>query len=223
MKLLIFDIDSVLIDVSNSYNLAIKKTVEFFLGKVINIDIVNEFKNKPGLNNDWDCTEAILNEFDIYVKKKVIIKKFQEYYLGKDFNGLIKNEKLLLKQENIRLLSKKFNLAVFTGRPKEEAKFILKKFQIKQYFRLIIAMEDIKNQKPNPEGLNKIIERLDANKNNTAYIGDSVDDSIAAKNAGITFIGVIPPYANKEELTDVFKENNAEQILTNVNNIIKLN
>lgn len=221
MKLLIFDIDGVLMDVSNSYNLAIKKTVEFFLGKVIRMDIVNEFKNKPGLNNDWDCTEAILNQFDIFIRKKVIIKKFQEYYVGKEFMGLIRNEKLLLNEKNIKALSKKNDLAIFTGRPKEEAIFILEKFKIKENFKVIIAMEDVENQKPNPEGLNKIINRFKQNKENTIYIGDSIDDSMAAESAGISFIGVIPPYANKEELAGIFKENNSK-ILRNINDIVKL-
>ena len=223
MKLLIFDIDGVLIDVSQSYNLAIKKTVEFFLGRVIDIDVVDEFKNKPGMNNDWDCTEAIINDYGASFEKRVIIKKFQEYYLGKDFTGLIRNEKLLLNEGNIKALSKKYNLAIFTGRPKEEAIFILNKFKIKQYFKIIVAMEDVQQEKPNPEGLNNIITKLNANKKDVVYIGDSIDDSLAAKSAEIEFIGVIPQYGNKEELTTIFKNNNAKIVLKNIKDIVKLN
>jgi HAD superfamily hydrolase (TIGR01548 family) len=219
MKLMIFDLDGVIVDVSKSYNLAIKHTVEFFLGRFIDMDIIDEFKNKSGFNNDWDCTEAILNKFGIFVKKKAIIKKFQEYYLGLNFNGLIKNEKLLLNKANIGALSRKYDLAVFTGRPKLEADFILDRFQIQQYFKMIVAMEDINSQKPNPEGLNKIITKLNANIETASYIGDSVDDAIAAKKAGIKFIGIIPPYADKERLENVFKENNAINILTDPNKL----
>jgi len=220
MNLIVFDMDGVLIDVSQSYNLAIKKTVEFFLGRIISMDTINEFKSKPGMNNDWDCTEAILRQFQTDVTRKVIIKKFQEYYLGRDFDGLINNEKLLIKEDTLKKLSKKYLLAIFTGRPRKEAEYVLDKFKIIKYFMEIVSMEDVLLQKPNPEGLNKIMRKLD--KSTAIYVGDSIDDLTAAKNAGIQFVGVINPNGNKEVLNMLFKNNGAKQILTNINDILKI-
>src|SRR3989339_1184219 len=95
--LLIFDIDGVLVDVSKSYRLAIKKTVEYFTGRSTSFEEIQEYKNKGGLNNDWDLTEAIIKAKGESVDKKKIIKKFQNYY-----NNLINNEKWLLDRRILK-------------------------------------------------------------------------------------------------------------------------
>lgn len=64
----IFDCDGVLIDISNSYDLAIKKTVDFVLKKMASIDqpnIVNTkmiegFKATGGFNDEVDITYSLL-------------------------------------------------------------------------------------------------------------------------------------------------------------------
>ncbi|MEK6869746.1 MAG: histidinol-phosphate transaminase, partial [Nanoarchaeota archaeon] len=60
--LLIFDIDGVLVDVSKSYRVAIKQTVEHFTGKEITLDEIQALKNRGGYNNDWDATEELIKE-----------------------------------------------------------------------------------------------------------------------------------------------------------------
>lgn len=218
-KAIVFDIDGVLVDVSKSYRTAIKKTSEFFLGREVSEKEVEEIKLSRGFNNDWDCTEEIIkNEKNI--EKQKIIDKFQEFYLGENFNGLIRKEKFLIKKDIIKILSKKYKLAVFTGRPRIEAEFSLKKNEVLQYFSFIIAMEDVEKGKPEPDGLLKIKNGLKIS--NILYIGDSIDDLETAKNAGIGFIGVIPPYADKEKLRKRFEKNGVKTILEDINNIMKV-
>lgn len=219
-KAIVFDIDGVLIDVSKSYNLAIKKTAEFFLDKKISEKEVEDIKLAGGFNDDWDCTEEILKRNEKIIEKQKIINKFQELYLGKNFDGLIKNEKFLIKKETIEKLSKRYKLAIFTGRLRIEAEFALKKGGIFEYFSCIIAMEDVKKGKPDPEGLLKLKEKLKSNK--IIYIGDIPDDLETAKNAGIGFIGVIPPYANNKKLRKIFEQNGAKKIIEDVNNILRV-
>ncbi|MCS7185787.1 MAG: HAD-IA family hydrolase [Armatimonadetes bacterium] len=64
---LIFDIDGVLVDASESYRLAVCEAVKFFvqheLGWVVDAppltpDEVDMFKKAGGFNNDWDLTQA---------------------------------------------------------------------------------------------------------------------------------------------------------------------
>lgn len=64
----IFDCDGVLIDVSNSYDLAIKKTVDFVLKKMANIDqpnivitqMIDGFKATGGFNDEVDLTYSLI-------------------------------------------------------------------------------------------------------------------------------------------------------------------
>ena len=64
----IFDCDGVLIDISNSYDLAIKKTVDFVLQKMANIDLpdivstkmIDGFKSTGGFNDEVDVTYSLI-------------------------------------------------------------------------------------------------------------------------------------------------------------------
>ena len=220
MNAIIFDIDGVLVDTSQSYSLAIKKTAEFFLNTSLNKKIVEEYKNKGNLNNDYDCTQAILIDGGKSIKRNKIIKKFQEYYLGKKWNGLINNEKWLLDKKTLGKLSKKYKLSILTGRPRKEAEYTLKLFDAIKYFKDMICMEDVKKGKPDPEGLLKLLVKLKTKK--AIYIGDLIDDSIAAKNANIDFIGVIAPGIDRKKAEDVFKKDGVKIILNDINEIGKI-
>ena len=220
-KVIIFDIDGVMVDVSNSYRVAIKKTAEFFLGKILDMSEVEAVKNR-GINNDWDATEILIQENGGDFRKDVIIKKFQEYYVGRKFEGLINDEKLLIDVKLVKGLSKKYTLAILTGRPKIEAIFVLEKFKIKNYFKSIVCMEDVKEGKPNPEGLLKILKRLEVKAGDVVYVGDNLADLGAAKGAEVDFVGVIPPGGDKVYLQNLFKSREVENVLDDVNEIKKV-
>lgn len=220
IKAIIFDIDGVLIDVSQSYRLAIKKTAEFFLGKMLSMDDVEAVKNR-GVNDDCDAAESLIQENGGDFRKSVIIKKFQEYYLGRNFDGLIKNEKCLVNEKILKKL-KRYKLAVFTGRPKEEAFYGLKRFNIRKYFNDVVVKEDVKEGKPNPEGLLKLIKKLGVKSDETVYVGDNLADLRAAKNAEVNFVAVVPPNVNKVYLKTLLKSEGAEVILNDINNIAKV-
>jgi len=220
-KALIFDMDGVLVDVSKSYRVAIKKTVEFFLGEIIDDQLINEFKNRPELNDDCDCTGAILiSKGRQDIREDIIIKKFNEYYRGREFDGLIQEENWLLKEEVIKRLAKKYILTIFTGRPRVEAEFALKLNGMEKYFKMLVCMEDVKNKKPDPEGVLKIIKDLKVT--DIFYIGDSYADIETSKKANTKFIGILPHYSGKIELRKIFKDNDAEYILTDVNDLINV-
>jgi HAD superfamily phosphatase len=215
-KAIVFDIDGVLVDVSRSYRMAIKKTAEFFLGRVLAMGEVEDIKNR-GVNDDWDAAEIIIRKYGGDFKKNAIIKKFQEYYVGKKFDGLIKNEELLIKQGTIKKLAK-LKLGIFTGRPKVEAEYVLERFKISRFFKAVVAREDVKEGKPNPDGLLKILQKFKVKPSEALFVGDSLADLYAAKNAGVGFVGI----SGDEYVKSVLKSEGAEIILNNVNEIIKV-
>lgn len=67
-------------------------------------------------------------------------------------------------------------------------------------FDFIIGGEDVSSQKPNPEGVYKIIETIKVDKNECVYIGDSIVDAETAKNADISYIAVLTGTTKKEDL-----------------------
>jgi HAD superfamily phosphatase len=184
-KVLLFDMDGVLVDVSKSYRLAIKKTAEDFTNTAVSFEEIQSYKEKTGFNNDWDLTEAIIKSRGKSVPKQEIIDKFQEYYLGKNFDGLIANEKWMLDMELLEKLAGGYALGIVTGRPRVEAQYALDANNASKYFSVLIAMEDVKKDKPDPEGILKAMAAF--NVKDSVYFGDTKSDSVAAQSAGIKF------------------------------------
>lgn len=217
---ILFDMDGVLVDVSLSYHKAIQETVKFFTGKRALLKEIQTLKEKGGYNNDWDLTEAILLSKGKTVPKTQIIIKFQELYRGfKGKKGYIENEKWLLAIEVLKQLKESFSLGIVTGRPKEEALFVLKKFGLEDLFNVVIAMEDYppEKAKPNPYPIRLALKKLGRKK--ALYVGDSVDDITAAKKANITPIGCLPPKIEATKLKELLIKSGAEKVLDNINNI----
>ncbi len=219
-KTLVFDMDGVLVDVSCSYRKAIQETVKFFTGKELSLQKIQMLKNELQINNDWELSKKMIELTGMKVSLKAIIKRFQELYAGKNFNGLIRNEKLLLRKNIVKQLAKKFELSIFTGRPRKEAFFALQKVGIEKYFKKVVAMEDVSRirQKPNPFGLKKILGR----RKNAFYLGDTLQDIRCAKNAGIKAIAILPPQDKSEKLRRAMLKAGAAAVLSNVNEIGKV-
>jgi phosphoglycolate phosphatase-like HAD superfamily hydrolase len=51
-------------------------------------------------------------------------------------------------------------------------------------------MDDVKRKKPHPDGLLKILGRRDAAT--ALYVGDNIDDALAARDAHVPFMAILP-------------------------------
>lgn len=220
--LIVFDVDGVLVDTRNSYRTAIKETYRHFSEKDISQEEIQNAKNLGGLNNDWDLTEYLLKNSGFNIPKKQIIDKFQELYFGNNGDGFILNEEILISPEAIKNLSKDYDLAIFTGRPAQEADFVLKRWGLEDCFSPVITMEDLPEgkHKPEPDGLLKILKTV--SPKNAYYLGDTHDDMISAKKAGIKAIGVLPPQDKSFELKEKLVQYGAEEVLQNTEDLVKL-
>ncbi len=227
---IIFDMDGVLIDETNSCRLAIIKTVNYYLQNnnfklKITKSEVDKIKSLPGFNDDIDSTFAIIELIknskgvsDYETQSKIVtdpVKKsllyqqlydiWQTFYLGSELfkkierrnptwegeKGLIYNESLLISEETLKELARSYPLAIATGRPKLEAEFAINHFNLNKFFnkKCVIGKEDARFTKPNPAPLLEAKRRI--NSDNPVYVGDTINDVIAAKKAGMKsiFIG----------------------------------
>lgn len=206
--IIVFDMDGVLIDASKSYRIAVKNTFKHFSGKDVAFEEISEAKKLGGLNNDWDLTEYLLKKYDCEVDYDDIVDVFQSHY-----QVLADSEDLLVNREFFEKLSVNFNLAIFTGRLKEEAYFTLNKHNLTQFFSPIITMQDVglDHQKPDCRGLEIIKDKIITDK--IYYLGDTVDDMTCAITANVTGIGVLPPQDKSDDLKAVLKSKNAMVVL----------
>jgi HAD superfamily phosphatase len=218
-RAVLFDMDGVLVDVTNSYRKAIQQTVQFFTGTEASLLEIQQFKEQGGYNNDWDLTEAILKKRGKTIPKQIIIEKFQELYLGsKDVAGLINNEQWLLPKQQLVQLHKRFRLGIVTGRPRQETTYVLHKFGVEDLFDVVITMEDYppEKAKPSPYPIQRALEKIGETETDAIYVGDSVDDIVAAKRAGVRAFGCIPPNMDIERLSGLLTKVGAEQVLSKI-------
>ncbi len=68
---------------------------------------------------------------------------------------------------------------------------------------MVVTALDVRNPKPHPESIEKIIQKFNLNKEETVFVGDSEVDQQTAKSSGIKFIS----YKNREIANDAFIEN----------------
>src|SRR4030067_3731050 len=155
MEAFLFDMDGVLVDVSRSYRLAVKKTVEHFLGRPVSFRLIQKYKDRGGLINDWVLTETILRESGLKMERCKIVDFFQQLYMGSQFGGLILNERWLLGPAQLKALGLKFKLGIVTGRPKKEATWVLERFAVARFFSAVVTMDDVPpgRGKPAPPGI----------------------------------------------------------------------
>lgn len=213
---LIFDMDGVLADVSNSYRTTIKKTYEYFSDREMNYERISEAKNSGGLNNDWDLTEFLLKSDGITVERQKLIEVFEKIYFDNG-NGLINQEKFLANRNFFEELSKKYNLAIFTGRPSIEAIYTLKKENVEEFFYPIITMDDLPKDRQKPDSLGiEIIKNKILTTDEIFYFGDTSDDMKCGKSANVKAIGVLPPQDKSSEMSARLLENGADRVLKTV-------
>lgn len=100
------------------------------------------------------------------------------------------------------LKEKGIQTAIVTTKFHYRIEQILSKFQAMNLFDLIIGGEDVKVEKPNPEGLLRAIEQLGVAKEEVLYVGDSFVDAKTAENAGVAFASVSTGTTKKEEFRE---------------------
>ena len=79
-------------------------------------------------------------------------------------------------------------------------KHIMERFGLWPFFNMVVTALDVKNPKPHPESIEKIIQTLNLNKEETVFVGDSEVDQQTAKASGVKFIA----YKTREISNDAY-------------------
>jgi len=217
-RVLVFDMDGVLVEVRESYREAIIATVAQYGGPRLTQADIQFHKNRGGFNNDWILSWTLLKENGIEVPYQEVIGAFQRIYRGANDDGLLLRERWIPQNGLLDRLAARWRFALFTGRLREEAQWALRHFQCAHAFDPFVGMEDVVREKPDPDGLLKIQAQLpDAE---ILYVGDTPDDARAARDAGVRFIGIAAPdLSAREELLRQFGEIGASAVIPDVNSL----
>jgi HAD superfamily hydrolase (TIGR01548 family) len=214
-QVLVFDMDGVLVDVTDSYRETIVRTVQHFTGKSVTRELIQDYKNQGGWNNDWALSQKMCRDLGCEIEYPAIVQHFNSIFLDE---GLIHRERWLPRDGMLERLSEKYELAIFTGRSILEAEITLGRQKVRERF-LLMTSDDVEREKPAPDGLLRIAAMYPDKK--LTYVGDTVDDARCAKAAKVPFIGIAAQgCARREEILDLFRSEGAIQILEDVNEIV---
>ena len=214
--LLVFDMDGVLVDVTESYRETIARTVAHFTGVEITPEQIQDYKNRGGFNDDWKLSHHIIASAGMRVRFDDVAEHFQKLFLGNGADGLILRERWVARPGVLEKLNQRFRFAIFTGRPKAEVELTLNRFAPRLVFDPIVGMFDVANHKPAPDGLVEIRNAGAGSK--LYYIGDTPDDARCARAAGVPFIGVAAPSNPRYlDLVFLFQAEGAFAIVDDIN------
>lgn len=189
IKNIIFDIDGTLAntssDIINSFNYALKKNG---LKKKINF---KEFK-KVANNGSLSLIQKITR------KKNINTKKINDDFLKHYQNNICIKSKL---KKNVKPFlrfckKKKIKLFISTNKLEHNAKLLLKKLKINNYFLFVAGSDTFKYKKPNFLHLHQMKRKFSFLKKETIFVGDTEIDSLLAKNFKIKFVLFKNGYTN---------------------------
>ena len=192
LKVIMFDFDYTLGDSTNGIALSINYALEKLGHITKNID---EIKKTIGLslretyfsltgNNDLKATEQFVKFFkdkadDVMVENTIL-------YAG-------------VKESLLKLRENGYKIAIVTTKFHYRIEQILNKYNAHELIDVIVGSEDVKVEKPSPEGLLWAIGYFGVERKDVLYVGDSIVDALTAENANVKFSAVLTGTTSREE------------------------
>jgi len=190
-KLVIFDLDGTIIDaypaIIESFNHAMR-----YLGYPQKSSLV--IRRAVGWGD-----EALLRGF----VRKTDLRKVLSAYRRHHAISLLKLSRLMPGALGILgyLKNKGYKMAVASNRPTRFSLILIKHLGLQKYFDYILCADKLKEGKPHPEILNKIIKRLSFKKSEAIYVGDMTIDAQAGRRAKVRTIIVTTGSSSKREIS----------------------
>jgi phosphoglycolate phosphatase len=136
------------------------------------------------------ANEVLVNLFD----DPQTLEAAHSYRKKMSYRPFIKGMKM---EPDLRELLEKirpaYKTAIASNRS-DTMQWVLAEHGLAGYFDYVVCALDVKNPKPHPESLIKIVEHFNIKPPQAIYVGDSVLDEMAAKGAGIPLVS----YKNRE-------------------------
>lgn len=178
VKAVLFDLDGVLVDSADAWFQVLNDALKDF--KLDSLSRKN-FEKRFGFPIERDLEDLFIGKTE-----NEVVKRYDKYFRKrKALVKLFPNVAEILED----LKKKKLKTALISNSTKFIVMSILNHYNLKKYFDVVIAMEDVKHRKPSPDSVLKACELLKVKPQNAIFIGDTIIDMVAGKKAGCVTVG----------------------------------
>jgi HAD superfamily hydrolase (TIGR01509 family) len=151
----------------------------------------------------FEALHFIFGQEDEMEKKALELLRLKEIDL-REYIAYLKMEPHLI--QTLGKLKEKGILRVINTNRTTSMKYIMERFNLWPYFEMVVTALDVKNPKPHPESIEKILQAFNLKKEEAVFVGDSEVDQQTAKSSGIKFIA----YKNKEIANGAYIEDHLD-------------
>lgn len=186
VKAVIFDLDGVLCS-TDRYHFAAWKQLADRLGIYFDYSINDRLRGVSRM----DSLDILLGDYrDNYSYEEKLLMADSKNETYKEMLNAMSNEDLSssVYQTLVNLRERGYKLAV--GSSSKNARLILKRLGLEDFFDAIADGTQIKNSKPDPEVFLKAAELLDVTPKDTVVVEDAQSGIAAARRGGFYAIGI---------------------------------
>ncbi|WP_413700688.1 phosphoglycolate phosphatase [Psychromonas sp. KJ10-10] len=209
IKLICFDLDGTLVDSVPDLRLALNAMLnEFELPHCKDEDI----KTWVGNGIPKLVERALKHVGNQTVSQCEALSRFEQHYQHylNSASCLYDNVAETLKT----LKSRGYETALITNKAEQFLPDLLANFKISDYFDLVLGGDSLAKNKPDPMQVNYALEHFSCDKTQAVMVGDSKNDILAGKNAGLVSIALTYGYnygepvslLNPDYIIDQFNE-----------------
>ncbi|MCS7249470.1 MAG: HAD-IA family hydrolase [candidate division WOR-3 bacterium] len=219
IKGVIFDLDNTLIDFVKMKDLAIEAAINYMIDAGLNMDKeeikkeIYKIYEEKGIEYQEVFQDFLLKKFG-EIDYKILAAGIVGYRRAKDFSLVPypHTEYTLLE-----LIKRGLKLAVISDAPKLQAYLRLCYLGFLNYFDCVVAYEDTKKKKPDPEPFLLVLKKLNLEPKEVIMVGDWRERDII----GAKLVGIKTAFARYGDTFNT-KESNADYELNDIIEIIKI-
>jgi beta-phosphoglucomutase-like phosphatase (HAD superfamily) len=186
IKAVIYDLDDTMVNSGPLHKRSWKKLLNEYGYKFSDIPekIRSDFLGKKIIDN----IQTVMNYFKLNESKNILFEKRIDIFLKlaeKDLqtmSGLLFSLKLFKKNN--------YKLAIATSGTKRYIDLVLRKFNIKKFFEVIVTEDDVKSGKPDPEPYLVTAKKLSLRPQECLVLEDAANGVKSAKTAGCACIAI---------------------------------
>jgi HAD superfamily hydrolase (TIGR01549 family) len=210
VEAILFDFEGTLVDLQWNLEGAVKKTLEMLrpLGFPI--------EGLQGIKYSTLMLEAMRMAHEFGQSTDRVRKNIGAIYDRYDEDAL---RRWTLREGSKDLLSvlrtKGIKIGLVSNVGRKALKKALPKLGLHPFLNVVVSRNDVQSVKPSGEGLRLALTRLHLTQDKALYVGDSSDDILAAKAAGVKVIVIMGKESSKAELLSA----GPDQLITHFNEL----